>query len=346
MPSSQTVGRIIIFALVAAAGFATAMPASAGPDRLDLANGIRATVYSSDYLRERLVADGARGTITLDDGSRLNVVTDINDPLIANKGDGQFHPFDTDQVVGLIAEIGYPDLDLEVDIYLLPYPQSDVLVSSTAGRRVYLSPAVGEISRQHAAYIVAHEIGHVFQHRYLPVAAKRAWQQYRRVRGIEDGRFSGTAAHAYRPTEIFAEDFRVLFGGPAAYYDGRVENPELTSPVGTPVGAFFLKLRSMTGERNFIADVSNYPNPFNPVTELRVELTDDFIASGETVTIRIYDVRGALVRDLYSGNPAVKELRARWDGRDRNGRDVASATYFGVVTAGRSTMTRKLIMIK
>ena len=46
----------------------------------------------------------------------------------------------------------------------------------------------------------------------------------------DTARFNELASHAYRPKEIFAEDFRVLFGGDAAYFGGFVENTEIANP--------------------------------------------------------------------------------------------------------------------
>jgi hypothetical protein len=46
----------------------------------------------------------------------------------------------------------------------------------------------------------------------------------------DPGRFHAAAPHAFRPHEIFAEDFRVLFGGPLARQDGAIENGEIARP--------------------------------------------------------------------------------------------------------------------
>jgi hypothetical protein len=72
-----------------------------------------------------------------------------------------------------------------------------------------------------------------------------SWNEYRRIRGITDeSRFNELASHAYRPREIFAEDFRVLFGGAAAYFGGSIENPEIARP------------ESVAGLENFFARVT------------------------------------------------------------------------------------------
>lgn len=311
-------------------------------------NGITARVYPADYLAARTVASATRGTLSIAGGEEIQVITDVNDPLIVNKGDGRFHPLGTALVLDCLDRIEYPGLNVEVDVFILPYPRVEIISSSAVGRRVFLSPQVLEISQEGASYIVAHEMGHVFQFCHMPFGTDSRWEEYARLRGIlGDTRFSESAPHAYRPREIFAEDFRVLFGGPLAFFGGRVENPELPSPV-TVLGLeeFCLDLTRSVPGPSVIASVTSYPNPFNPQTELRVALGSDFQSVSGAVTVRIYDVRGALVRELYAGQSAGPDLRVVWDGRDGEGRQAASSTYFAVVEAGAARMTAKLLMIK
>jgi len=337
-------------AVFTAVGFVpeTAVAESAGVLNIRLQNGIHARIFTSGYLAARTVINSSEGELQLDTGESLTLVTDINDPLIVNKGDGQFHPFDTGLVIATLDEIVCPGKNLDVDVFILPYPRSNVLSSSASGQRVYLSPQVLKISKEGAAYIIAHELGHVFQYRHLPDPLQHRWDEYRRIRGIEDEtRFSNLGPHSYRPHEIFAEDFRVLFGGFAAYFGGRVENPEISAPMTVSgLKEFFFRLATGTSDIPVIVSFGNYPNPFNPQTELRIHLSTDFPATGERVTVRIYDVTGALVRELYAGHPTGPNMRVMWDGSDRNGRQVASSTYFGVVEAGDARMTTKLLMIK
>jgi hypothetical protein len=313
------------------------------------ANGISARVFPAEVLAGLTVSDGAtRGKLSIGPGEVIEVVTDVADPLIINKGDGRFHPLSTELVLDCLDRIEYPGMGVDVDVYVLPYPRVEVLSSSASGRRIFVSPHVLEISVEGASYIVAHEMGHVFQYRHLPAGAYDRWNEYLSIRGIlGDARFSDSAAHAYRLREIFAEDFRVLFGGPLAFSGGRVENPDLPSPT-TVAGLeeFYLGLTQSAPGASIIASVGSYPNPFNPQTELRVALGSDFLATDGAVTVRIYDVRGALVRELFAGRSAGPDLRVVWDGRDGEGRQVASSTYFGVVEAGSARVTTKLIMIK
>src|SRR5439155_3419753 len=97
------------------------------------------------------------------------------------------------------------------------------------------SPGVWEIpvTTQHAE--VVHELGHVIQYQRMPDADGTNWQRYRALRGIADGGiYNAAAPHADRPHEIFAEDFRTLFGGTLAVTAAAIENNQLPSPDGVP----------------------------------------------------------------------------------------------------------------
>ncbi len=77
---------------------------------------------------------------------------------------------------------------------------------------------------------------------------------------------------------------------------------------------------------------SAQPNPFNP----RTELTLDLPVAG-AAGVRIYDARGALVRRLLDADLAAGEHRVSWDGRDDAGRALPSGVYFARLrTAGGS----------
>jgi hypothetical protein len=304
-------------------------------------------VYGSELLESRLKWQGNDAVIPLDDGRILRVITDINDPLIYNKGDGEFHPFPEDRVLEILEGISHDNLDLDLTVYILPFPRTNLLVSSTVGNTVFLSPHVRGIDPVVCAYIVAHELGHVFHNAYMPDGSA-LWDIYKSIRKITDEYvFYANASHPYRPKEIFAEDFRVLFGGVDAAFGGRIENPELPSPL------------SVVGLEEFIAGiggpavvsrstvrVSSYPNPFNPETEISVVIPDEIVRARERVTVRIYDVRGALVKELYSAFPLGENLFVRWDGRDQNGNGVASAHYFALIEAGQARATLKLVLLK
>lgn len=319
--------------------------ASTTPTTLGLPNGITATIYPAGYLNDRITTTQGFPAIELEDGRSIPLTTDINDPTIYNKGDGTFHPFSSEQVESALRAIHHPGLSLAVRVYLLPFPRRNLLVSSTSGNEVFLSPHVLAIDPSVAAYIVSHELGHAFHNRFLPDGSA-PWTEYRAIRGISDPvRFSESSVHAYRPKEIFAEDFRVLFGGPLAEFDGHVENPELGSPEFVRgLESFYVRVaQRVTRDARVIA--SSYPNPFNPETEIRIALPAEYSDRAVPVSVRVYSVTGALVRDLHSGS-ASGDFVVSWDGRDGSGNRVASATYYASIQVGEVRETLKLVLLK
>jgi hypothetical protein len=250
-------------------------------------------------------------------------------------------------VIEALESITHPNMHFKVYVYVLPYPRRQVLVSSASGNEVFLSPHVLEINPAVGAYIIAHEMGHVFQDAYLPTSSNR-WDTYKRIRGITDPqKYSSSSSHAYRPAEIFAEDFRALFGGETASFGGRIENPELALPAMVVGLEDFM--REIGGKPVALGprvQASNYPNPFNPDTEIRITVPEDIVSAQGRVSVGIYDVSGALVRELYSDVPDGGRLMLRWDGRNSRGELVASANYFAVVRAGQARATLKLVLLK
>ncbi len=84
-----------------------------------------------------------------------------------------------------------------------------------------------------------------------------------------------------------------------------------------------------------------YPNPFNPSTTVSFSL-----AESENVSIKIFNIKGQLVRNLASGIRQIGEYRVIWDGKNDNGQAIASGMYFLRMQAGDYTKTTKLAMLK
>jgi hypothetical protein len=85
----------------------------------------------------------------------------------------------------------------------------------------------------------------------------------------------------------------------------------------------------------------NAPNPFRDNT--RIPFTLDVDAH---VTIRVYDVTGALVATLLDGPLAQGSHDVNWNGADSSGRRVASGAYFYTLTAARRTQSRKMLLVR
>jgi flagellar hook assembly protein FlgD len=86
----------------------------------------------------------------------------------------------------------------------------------------------------------------------------------------------------------------------------------------------------------------NEPNPFNPRTTIAFEIPN----GGGDIQLKIYDLRGRLVRELVDEfRPAGNET-AEWDGRDGQGRPVSSGAYLYVLSIGGERMTRKMVLLR
>ncbi|MFH1844214.1 MAG: T9SS type A sorting domain-containing protein, partial [bacterium] len=86
---------------------------------------------------------------------------------------------------------------------------------------------------------------------------------------------------------------------------------------------------------------NNYPNPFNPLTNIEFDLPK----AGQ-VSLFIYDVSGRLVKTLINeALPAAKHL-VQWDGTDGSSRRVASGVYYYRLDTGNDAATKRMMLVK
>jgi hypothetical protein len=85
----------------------------------------------------------------------------------------------------------------------------------------------------------------------------------------------------------------------------------------------------------------NYPNPFNQRTEISFQLPFEC-----KVDLRIYNLRGQLVKTLADGrmNKGIHTLF--WDGTDKGDKEVASGIYFYKLIASDFVRVRKMMLLK
>ena len=86
---------------------------------------------------------------------------------------------------------------------------------------------------------------------------------------------------------------------------------------------------------------ANYPNPFNPSTTIRYQL-----AKAAPTTLTVYNVLGKAVRTLVSEQQSAGNYSIQWDGRDNNGRAVASGVYIYTLQSGSFTESRRMALLK
>ncbi|HEM45596.1 MAG TPA: T9SS type A sorting domain-containing protein, partial [Alphaproteobacteria bacterium] len=84
-----------------------------------------------------------------------------------------------------------------------------------------------------------------------------------------------------------------------------------------------------------------FPNPCNPSTTIRFHL-----AEAGRADLRLYDVRGALVRTLVSGRLGAGAWGVPWDGRNDAGRPLAAGVYFCRLRAGGGEFVTKIVLAR
>ena len=85
----------------------------------------------------------------------------------------------------------------------------------------------------------------------------------------------------------------------------------------------------------------NHPNPFNPETMI------GFSVRGRgDVELAIYNLAGQRARTLLSAVLEAGKHSVRWDGRDDDGRKLASGVYVYRLRAGEQVGTRRLLLLK
>lgn len=84
-----------------------------------------------------------------------------------------------------------------------------------------------------------------------------------------------------------------------------------------------------------------YPNPFNPNTTITFGL-----AKPSNVNLIIYNGKGEIVRNLFTGYKNAGTFRMRWDGNNDNGIPMTSGVYFVKMNAGQNHSSQKLVLLK
>jgi len=85
----------------------------------------------------------------------------------------------------------------------------------------------------------------------------------------------------------------------------------------------------------------NFPNPFNPTTQIAVDLPE-----AATTEITVWNIMGQRVATLYTGDLNAGHHTLNFDGRDSNGKQLTSGMYLYRVAAGKYNATKKMTLMK
>ena len=129
------------------------------------------------------------------------------------------------------------------------------------------------------------------------------------------------------------------------WYDFRVNGgsqyAEIYAQYVSAGGALSRVQRSSAGIPESFALDQNFPNPFNPSTEIKFQ-----IASGQHTNLTVYNTLGQQVRALVDGEMNAGSYSVTWDGKDDRGAQVSSGMYLYRLEAGNSVAVKRMVMMK
>ena len=88
--------------------------------------------------------------------------------------------------------------------------------------------------------------------------------------------------------------------------------------------------------------MGNYPNPFNPLTNISYSISQQ-----KNISIRIFNIKGQLIKLISSGIQMPGQYSIIWDATDINGNIVESGMYFyNLNVDGKKRDTQKMLLLK
>ncbi|MDO9578160.1 MAG: carboxypeptidase regulatory-like domain-containing protein [Candidatus Cloacimonadales bacterium] len=88
--------------------------------------------------------------------------------------------------------------------------------------------------------------------------------------------------------------------------------------------------------------IGNYPNPFNPQTQIAFAVNEP-----GNVRIEIFNIKGELISTILNDNVSAGQHSVTWEGLDNNFNPVSSGVYmYRMVTTNNYSSTKKMILLK
>ncbi|MCB5250329.1 MAG: S8 family serine peptidase [Candidatus Cloacimonadales bacterium] len=86
--------------------------------------------------------------------------------------------------------------------------------------------------------------------------------------------------------------------------------------------------------------MNNYPNPFNPITNIHLNLSKD-----TDCEVNVYNIKGQLVDQIFSGRLIKGSHTLQWNA-DKNKKSISSGIYFYQFKSNEVNTIKKMILLK
>lgn len=90
-----------------------------------------------------------------------------------------------------------------------------------------------------------------------------------------------------------------------------------------------------------LSNIGNYPNPFNPETTIRFNMS-----KAGNANVAVYNLKGQLVKTILNGSVDAGNKEVVWNGTDTQNNNVASGVYFFRIKTDNQTINRKMVLQK
>ena len=94
-------------------------------------------------------------------------------------------------------------------------------------------------------------------------------------------------------------------------------------------------------EQSYFKLFPNFPNPFNKKTIIKYN-----IPNNGKVKLKIYNIKGQLVRTLVDEKKEIGKYSVLWDCKDYKGKDVSSGIYFYNLSTKNKSLIKKMILLR
>jgi len=125
----------------------------------------------------------------------------------------------------------------------------------------------------------------------------------------------------------------ILRNGFAIKFTTEPPSPNIVSSIGDQ------ELENQLVSKKFSLE-QNYPNPFSPYTWISYTLPEDC-----TVSLKIFDIRGQLIKDLQNDKKPAGKYSVMWNGTNNSGKRVSSGVYLYQIQTEKFTKTMKLFIL-
>ena len=131
------------------------------------------------------------------------------------------------------------------------------------------------------------------------------------------------------------DDFNIELWSPGNnYYDSLVT-------VGALQQITSLNVDEKMVQPKFFNLYQNFPNPFNSLTNIKYE-----VFNSGNVNLVIIDSKGVHIKSIVNEYHQIGKYLMEWDGKDDQGRNMASGIYFYKIILGGISKTEKMIYLK